>query len=133
MPTPKGSADQEKYYTGSGFNITFFSIPYNVTDLNCSAAVLEILASESYRSTTPALFENDFKCRYSQDAEASEMFDMLRENVIYDVGRVFSAQFNHPYNLVRSTVNTGTSWATTAKASQKVWKTNLSSMLKSFD
>ena len=131
VPVPLITEGQEKYYTPMAFGITFFSVPYTEKDMSCASAVMEILASESYRTTSPALYEQDLKCRYSQDANAAAMFDVIRANVIYDHGRVFSESFGHPYNTLRKVVNEGTSWITAMKGQENPWRIQLAKVLES--
>lgn len=51
--------------------------------------MLECLASESYRRTTPAIFETSMKVKYSQDEDSAQMYDIIRENITFDLGRIF--------------------------------------------
>ena len=55
-----------------------------------SSALMECLASESYRTVTPALFETGMKVKYATDNESAQMFDIIRETIVFDFGRVFT-------------------------------------------
>lgn len=130
---PKVLEDQADYYTPTTWQYTLFSIPYNCTDVECISTVMEVLASESYRTAVPALYENALKCRYVQDENASAMFDFMRSKLMYDSGRVFAVDLGYPGNAVRGIVGNGGSWSAVAKGSKKGWENALKNILKSFE
>ena len=94
LPVPMYYSDQGKYYTSVGFPYSIYSLPIDAKDISCSSAVLECLASEGYRKTTPVVFEQTMKLRYSEDDVVSAMFDVIRENLTFDLGRLFCSSFN---------------------------------------
>ena len=68
-----------------------------------SAAILECMASESYRTVSPALFEVALKVKYAGDNDASEMYDIIRGSNVFDIGRIFNDSVNgRTYSLFRS-------------------------------
>lgn len=94
LPYPKLNAEQPSYYTNLGFAYSNFCVPINASDPDMSAAVLECMASESYRSSAPTLFEDCMKSRWSAGDEVdSQMFDIIKSNIYVDVNRVFSSSF----------------------------------------
>lgn len=94
LPYPMYTRDQGSYYTLLGFTYTNFCIPINVQNPDMSAAVLECMNSEAYRSSSPTLFEECLKSRYSKDpAGDAEMYDIIKSSVYVDVNRVFSSSF----------------------------------------
>lgn len=94
VPQPKWDSAQENYYTAVANTFTLYSISKGCTaEAQARAgAVLECMGSESYRRVTPALFEQTMQLRYSQDPTASAMYDIIRENIVFDVGRIFGRQ-----------------------------------------
>jgi hypothetical protein len=82
---------------------------------------MEAMASESYRTVSPALFENAFKVKYAQDEQSSLMYDIIRSTVSFDFGRVFNNDLNSlTYSLFRNAiVQQNTNWASTVKANEK--------------
>ncbi len=121
VPMPKYNEEQQDYYTVMSFPYSLYSIPLDVKDADLSAAVLECLASESYRRVTPALFETGFKVKYATDNESAAMFDIIRASVVFDFGRVFNDSFGGTtYSLFRNAVSGGsTDWVSTATRQQK--------------
>ena len=94
LPYPKLNAGQESYYTNLGFAYSNFCVPLNAAAPDMSAAVLECMASESYRSSAPTLFEDCMKSRWSAGDEVdSQMFDIIKGNIYVDVNRIFSSRF----------------------------------------
>ncbi len=121
VPYPKYDDAQENYVTITSFPYTLFGIPMDAKNPEMSAAVMEAMASESYRTVSPALFENAFKVKYAQDAQSSLMYDLIRSTVSFDFGRVFNNDLNSmTYSLFRNAiVQQNTNWASTIKSNEK--------------
>ncbi|MBO7360004.1 MAG: hypothetical protein J6V48_02645 [Clostridia bacterium] len=118
VPCPKFDKDQANYVTNMRYQYNLFAISSGFdgeTSDVCSAA-LEALASDSYRHLTPVLFEETMKARYSKDIVTAQMFDILRENICFDVGRIHNYSLTNFYPDFRSACfNGGTSWSSTVK------------------
>ncbi len=93
LPMPKLDEKQELYYSALGFGYSYYTIPVNTSTADCAGAVIEALASDSYRNTTPEIFEVTFKSRFSNDELDYEMFDIIRAGLVTDSARIFSSQF----------------------------------------
>ena len=95
MPVPVYDENQANYITNVGYphNIYCISSGINMDRANRAAAVLECMASESYRQVTPALFETSMKVKYAEDEQASEIYDMIKENIDFDPGRIYVKDF----------------------------------------
>jgi hypothetical protein len=100
LPYPKSSDYASSYRSNLGFAYTNYCIPGNAPDADMSSAVLECLASESYRISSNALFETAFKCKYSNDSLDAEMFDIIKTNIYVDMNRVFSSSFTWSQSAV---------------------------------
>jgi len=108
LPVPKYDEAQENYYTVSSFPYTLYGIPVDAKDPSMSAAILECLASESYRTVSPALFEVALKVKYASDNDVSEMYDIIRESNVFDIGRIFNDSMgSKTYSLFRSALVDG--------------------------
>ena len=119
VPIPKFNADQERHYTCMGNPCSFYSIYTLSKDVNRAAAVLECWASEAYRLTTPAIFEMTMKLRYSETSVESEMYDIIREGVVFDFGRLFNSSLGAMSDQWDNAAIAGTPWASIAKRMQK--------------
>ncbi len=94
LPIPKYDEAQQEYSTVMSFPYSLYGIPADAKDPAMSAALMECLASESYRTVTPALFETGMKVKYATDNESAQMFDIIRETIVFDFGRVFTNSMN---------------------------------------
>lgn len=107
LPIPKYDEEQREYSTVMSFPYSLYGIPADAKDPAMSAALLECLASESYRTVTPALFETGMKVKYATDNETAQMFDIIRSSVVFDFGRVFTYSMSGmTYGLFRDAVAT---------------------------
>ncbi len=91
LPCPKYDVDQEKYITVMGNPFTLYAIAADIADPAMASAFIECFASEGYRKVTPAVFELSLKTRYVDDPVSGRMYDIIRANITYDIGRIFSS------------------------------------------
>ena len=63
LPHPKGSEEQESYYSLVHDTAMVTAVPVTVKDTEKVGAVLEALAAQSYRTVTPAFFDVALKNR----------------------------------------------------------------------
>lgn len=89
LPAPKFDEKQENYATAIAFTHTSYCVPIDARDTDMSGAVLEAMASEGYRTVTPAIFETAFKYQYSNSQYDADLFDVIRSSVAFDLGRPF--------------------------------------------
>ncbi len=133
VPMPKYDEAQQNYHTVMSFPYSLYGVPVDAKDPDMSAAVMECIASESYRTVSPALFETGFKAKYAQDDEAAQMFDLIRSTVVFDFGRVFNDSMNSmTYSIFRSAVADGkTDWISTYAGKEKALHTALENVVSS--
>ena len=130
LPAPKYDESQEKYRTAIAFTHTMYCIPIDARNTNKSGAVLECMASEAYRNVTPALFETAFKYQYSNSQLDADMFEIVRDNVVFDICRPFfdslGGDGSSPVRIWRNQIENGrNTLASTAKTYQKIWTKTL--------
>jgi len=89
LPFPKYNQSQENYYTLVGNPFSLYGILIDASEPEMSAAVIECMASESYRTVTPAVYETSFKCRYSSSEIDGAAFDIIRAGITFDYGRIY--------------------------------------------
>lgn len=105
VPVVKYDTNQTEWYTSVGHPFTMYAISAGVVDeqlLDACSATLELMAQKSYEMVTPAVFESAMKVKYAHDNDASRMYDILRENVRFDLGRLYSTQIRDVYKVMRS-------------------------------
>lgn len=132
LPVPKIYDGQQDFYTPMDF-AGMAIIPYNVPNKEESAKVIEIFASESYRTTTPKVFDITMKYRYANDKDASDLFDLMRSRMTFDPVLIFSPDFDHPYNTLRRTIINSVGWSGAGKTLSKTMQNTLTRLLKNFD
>jgi len=117
VPTPKYDSNQENFLTCEANPFTLYALIKDCEDEDKMGAVLECMASTAYRTTSPALYEVTLKSRYAQDAITSRMYDIIRANIVFDVGRIFGTSLNqYTQTEFRNLVGAGqTNWTVTAK------------------
>ena len=121
VPYPKYDESQQKYQ--SFLQRSCFSLIPATADADFSGALLEAWSSEAYRRIMPEYFETALKTRYSQDSDASRMFDLIRGSITYDPGEIFNAFLGSPSALFRENImNNNANWASTIKANTKKWQ-----------
>ena len=136
VPMPKFEASQENYMTNIGNSFSVYAVNANSKKATSAVLTLEAMASENYRSVTPAVFEVAMKQRYSSDAQSSTMFDILRSTVSFDIGRLFSAHFsNYTSKTFRVTAlsDNPSGFLTLAKTRTLGINRSIESLMKAFE
>lgn len=135
VPTPKFDEAQEEYITCLAFPYTMYSVSTAAQHTEAAAASLESLASQGYKLVTPALFEITMKLKYSSDNEASRMYDIIREGVVIDIGRIFTTELqNYTYSTFRNACanNGARAWASAYKVTDRQMSKLLDNINKAF-
>ena len=135
VPFPKYDADQTKFVTVMGNPFTLYGLPIDSKEdeLAMLSAFLEVYASESYRQVTPQLFEVSLKVKYTQDNDASRMYDIIRESLCFDLGRIFSDALIGQgawRNAVKGNMN---NWASSAKQYKNVMNKKLGTLIQAYE
>lgn len=133
VPTPLYDENQEDYITVIGNPFTLYGIMTDCEEQTRMTAVLECWGSEAYRLTTPALFYDNMKYRYSAIDTSAQMFDILRETQSYDLGRILGKSFGSiPSEVPSKCASEGSSWASTSKALKKTYPKQLATIVEGF-
>ena len=133
IPIPKYDESQENYATLWGNPFSLYAIPKDSVTPDMAGAVLECMASESYRKISPALYEVALKLKYSQDDVSAKMFDIAKSSVVFDLGRILSNALSGPASTWQKAITGSVSWTTTIKAQEKPWNKQLEKMLQVFE
>lgn len=90
IPIPKLDDEQENYSTYVHNGSSVFTIPKTCSDPDRSAAFLEAMCVENYRSVVPAYFETAIKVKYSRDEPTSQMLDLIVASTYLNLPYIFS-------------------------------------------
>lgn len=136
LPIPKYNAEQEGYKTCLSFPYTMYMISTAANNPEASAAVIELMAYQSYVGVTPILFEETMKARYADQSDDAFMFDYIRDGVVIDVGRLFTNQLsNMSYEIFRKAVsgNNAGGYMSTASKYTKTFNVKIKDINDSLD
>ena len=61
----------------------------------CGSMIIEAIASDDYRKVGPMYFEKHAKFRYSTSEDTAKMFDIIRDSITYDFGRINQISLNY--------------------------------------
>ena len=114
VPVPKGSESQERYISNVANDHNAWSVPVNCYSLEESSAIIECMASESYRTIAPMYFETCVKLRYAPDERLFKMYDMIRDSITFDFCQIYSFVFasgSDPRQLIQNCTKGTSNWA----------------------
>lgn len=86
LPNPKYDDKQQEYYSYVYFGAALFVIPVMNKRTAFTGFALEALCAESYKTVTPAYYEQTLKGKYQRDADSFEMIDIAFRNRLWDLG-----------------------------------------------
>ena len=132
LPIAKYDEAQESYVTIMGNPFSLYALPKDSQNTDMMGAVIECMASESYRTVSPALYEQSFKYKYSQDDVSAKMFDIAKGTVVFDLARIFSNSLD-AYKSWQKAIVGSTAWTTTVKGSERVWNKQLEKIIAIFE
>lgn len=131
-PCPKYDSAQENFITVVGNPFTFYGLPNDCRNSEMMAAVIECFASEGYRQVTPALYETTLKIKYADDPVSSEMYDIIRENISFDIGRYFSSQLLPQADFRNAIANNQNDWASVVAKRTSTIDAKLQTLMDAF-
>ena len=135
LPCPKFDDAQQDYcgFTHNGFSV--FCIPVSAGNPDISAATLEALCAESYRTCTMAYYETTVKGKLARDDDTAEMIDLIHEGVRFDFGYVYSASLADLIQIPRNFINNSknSNGASTLTTKVGLSEKKLPELLKAFE
>lgn len=106
VPLPMLNAEQDDYCSYAHDQMTAFGIanttPHDRRDM--LGAVLEAMASESYRTVTPAYYEVALKNKYAKDPASWDMLDIVTENLYIDPGVLYTKNIESVHQKFRTII-----------------------------
>lgn len=102
IPIPKLDETQENYTTYMHNGASVFAIPITCKEADRSAAFLEAMCAESYRSVVPAYYETAIKVKYSRDNQTAQMLDMIVDSTYLDVAYLYSGYIGNYVDYFRN-------------------------------
>ena len=116
LPVPKFDKDQDKYYSSIHDSSVGVSLVSTVLeeDVQMMGAVIEVMASESYRQVTPVFYETVLKVRSLDDPDNWRIIDEMMANATLDPSTPYGNIIKVGYSpvgwwrrIIRDMVNSG--------------------------
>ncbi|MCL2815146.1 MAG: hypothetical protein FWD23_11155 [Oscillospiraceae bacterium] len=103
LTVPKWDENQKDYHTTSHANYSLVSVPVTIPDSrrDMIGVVMEALASEGYRTTTPAYFDSTLKNKYSRDEESLKVLDILKKGLEFQPVMIYYKNMGDILHLFR--------------------------------
>ena len=109
LPFPKYNEAQKEYYSHAHDQYISFGIPTTNPNPDIAGAVLEALASYSYRETEPTYLDMVLKGRYMSDAQSRKMIDIVVDGFKIDSAWVYISTLSDSFTCgVRDMLIEGT-------------------------
>ena len=91
IPMPKFDEAQEDYQTQLHDQFSVVTIPTTVKDerLDMVSAVVEAMASASYKIVRPVYYEETLRTKIAQDPQSALMMDIITEGIYIDLGIIY--------------------------------------------
>ncbi len=139
VPNPKYDEKQLNYYTGMGNPFSLYGIFFDFDDrgdkdatLQMFSAVFECYASEAYRLTTPEVFEVNMQLKYSEGQDETDMFEIVRLGVVFDLGKIFGEELDLMSEKPSNAIAANASWSSTYKSYKKSIENKLKTIVDNF-
>ena len=125
LPYPMLDESQGKYGTRVQDALSLWCVPIDAKNPEMSAAVLEALGAQSYRTVTPAYFDVALKNRYSRDEQTAEMMDLIQNSALINFEQLYNESIGNPWFVLRTLMpaknsNYASYWATNSKVITKM-------------
>jgi hypothetical protein len=107
VPLPKFDENQQINRSAIHDSFSAFSIPnfnFNDDELAMIGAVLEVMASQSFKTITPAYYEQALKGRYANDPQSVAMLDHITQNVWIEAGILNCNAIDAPHKTFREAI-----------------------------
>ncbi len=134
IPYPMLDEEQEKYKATLSDVYTAFVYIDGSRDTEKLGAVMELIASISYDTTTVAYYETVLKGQSARDSASWTTIDLIHDSITYDMGYLFSSALGNPNQVFRRLLNTSSNmWASYWAANGTAFNKRLKTLVESFD
>lgn len=109
VPIPKFSEDQKTYRSQMHDGFSILCIPTTISEERSDmlSAILEAMASTSYRIVRPVYYETVLRTQIAKDPQSAEMMDLIINNIYIDAGFVYSHSMNSFHQGFQQLVDKG--------------------------
>ncbi len=88
LPFPKYDEAQERYLTVPEYDFSVYGVPVTLPleDYDMVGIIMEAMCAESWKTVTPAYYDEALKGRYSADETTARMIDLIMDGRVFDWG-----------------------------------------------
>jgi len=88
LPFPKYDEAQERYLTVPEYDFSVYGVPCTLPfeDYDMVGIIMEAMCAESWKTVTPAYYDEALKGRYSADETTAKMIDLIMDGRVFDWG-----------------------------------------------
>lgn len=97
VPMPKYDSEQTNYVNTARQTVSLVAMSQGIkaSRIGMVTATLEAMASESYRSVTPVIFDRIMQYQKAASEEMRQMLILIRDTGWFDMGRIYSADLSY--------------------------------------
>ncbi len=134
LPAPKYDAQQEDYRSVNTNGFDVWCIPNVARNPELSATVMEAIASEDYRKVAPYYYDQYLKYRYSSNEVGSRIYDIIRNSVYIDFGRISAVNLGVTESIFRDPIKNGkNNVSSLVKINANIWNKKLEQILQAYN
>jgi len=141
LPMPMYDEAQKEYYTLHTADYDVWGIFAGAEDKEMCGVILEAFASSDYRTMAPTYYDDSVKYRYSNSGEGVKIFELIRDSVVYDFGRICEASLSIPLQPFRDcfwdkpsmTQKFKNNYVSSVAGSSTVWSITMSEIIKAYE
>jgi len=130
LPFAKFDEAQENYISYSFDNFSVIVIPRTCPDTDLAGAVCEAMASESYRTVTPAYFDVALKGKYTRDEHAAEMIDLVHATITFNWGLGNSYTMGYVSHIFQNAIENDIAFASQYASRESAAKSGYKSLIE---
>jgi ABC-type glycerol-3-phosphate transport system substrate-binding protein len=119
VPNPKYDEAQESYYHKMDKFSLIWAIPKCNMDYDRLGVIVEYWAYQSSKTVMPAYYEITIKTKRVQEETASQMLDLIKGTILYDLSEVYSTDIASVLYSGYQTGKLSSSWASSKKIFDK--------------
>jgi len=97
LPYPKYDENQKDYYSFSNTSFAAVAIPVLNSSPKMAGAVIEAMASYSYRETRPLYLDTVLKGQYMSDPDSRRMIDIVIDGITIDAAWIYYDTLSNKY------------------------------------
>ena len=106
IPMPKLDDSIDKYHSWLSDNTCILAVPitHDAERVEMIGAVLEAMASETYRQVLPEYYERALKQKYARDSWSGKMLDLIHDGMTTDFVAVYNLSLNEIGGMMRAII-----------------------------